>query len=205
MPTRATLLGRLKDLDDDASWQEFFELYSPLIYGRVRYRSLPDEVAEDVVMEIVAGIARRLPDFIYDPKRCRFKTWLFRIVENRVADHFRRRARALPRVESDPDGEASIEDIADPASLEPDQKWDEEWAASLAQEALERVRRRANPRYMQIYLYNEIEGHTVRETALHLQTTENDVSVAKHRIKELLREEGERLKREEKRREELGC
>ena len=185
--------------------QKFFDLYHPLICRRVRYRGLPDDVAEDVVMEIVEGVARRLPDFIYDPKRCRFKTWLFRIVENRVADHFRRRARALPRLESDPGEEALIEDVADPASLEPDQKWDEEWEANLAQAALERVRRRANPRYLQIYLYNEIEGHTVRETASHLQTTENDVSVAKHRIKELLREEGERLKREEKRREEFGC
>ena len=200
VPTRASLLARLKDLGDELSWREFFSTYYRLIYGRVIDRGLPPEDAEDVVAEIVEGVARGMPDFVYNPERCSFKTWLFRIVENRVSDHFRRRARTLPRAETD----ALLEEVPDPATLEPDKQWERAWADNLFQAALERVRQRANPRYLQIYLYSEMEGHSVPETAQHLQTSVNDVSLTKHRIKELLREEGERIQKEEKRRELSG-
>lgn len=204
VPTRASLLARLKDLGDERSWREFFDMYHPLIYGRAIDCGLTFEDAEDIVMEVVEGVARGMPNFAYNPDRCSFKTWLFRIVENRVADHFRRRARTLPRMELDSDAGMSLEEVPDPATLEPDKKWDEAWEANRAQAALDRVRQRANPRYLQIFLYSELEGHSVSETATHLQTTENDVSVARHRIKEQLREAGERLKQEEKRLEESG-
>lgn len=201
-PTRATLLARLKDQGDDRTWQEFFDVYHRLIYGRVIHRGLPAQDAEDVVMEIVEGVARRMADFVYDPQRCRFKTWLFRIVENRIADHYRCRARALPRAEFGSDAKGLPEEAPDPATVEPDEKWEEAWQENLARAALEAVRRRANPRYLQIYIYCEIEGHSVAETAQHLQTSPGDVSLAKHRIAALLREEGERLLRAERRREE---
>jgi RNA polymerase sigma factor (sigma-70 family) len=201
-PTRATLLARLKDLGDEHSWRQFFEIYHRLIYGRVIHRGLPIEEAEDIVMEIVEGVARRMPVFVYNPQRCSFKTWLFRIVENRVADHYRRGARGLPPAGMAGDAMALLEEIPDPASLEPDKRWEEAWEDNLIQAALDAVRRRANPRYLQIYLYTEVEGHSVAETARHLQTTASDVSLAKHRIREMLREEGERLRKEEKRREE---
>lgn len=202
VPTRASLLARLKDLGDEQSWREFFSTYYRLIYGRVIDRGLSPEDGEDVVAEIVEGVARGMPDFVYNPQRCSFKTWLFRIVENRVADHFRRRARALPRAESDTDSQALLDEVPDPVTLEPDEKWEKAWADNLFQTALDRVRQRANPRYMQIYLYSEVEGHSVPETAKHLQTSVNDVSLAKHRIRELLRDEGDRIQKEEKRREQ---
>ena len=33
LPTRLTLLERLKDLDDQESWKDFFTTYSGLVYG----------------------------------------------------------------------------------------------------------------------------------------------------------------------------
>ena len=33
LPTRRTLLSRLKNADDQAGWQEFFDTYWSLIYG----------------------------------------------------------------------------------------------------------------------------------------------------------------------------
>jgi RNA polymerase sigma-70 factor (ECF subfamily) len=199
--TRASLLARLKNLGDEGSWREFFDTYHGLIYRTVIRRGLRPDDAEEIVQEIVAGVARRMPAFIYDPERCSFKTWLFRIVANRVASHFRRVAHGLPRADLGSDPKRLLDEIPDPATLEPDEGWEQAWMQNQTQAALDRVRRRANPRYMQIYLYSEIEGHSVAETARHLQTTENDVSVARHRIRAMLREEGERLLREERRRE----
>ena len=36
IPTRASLLQRLKDLDDQSSWNEFYELYHDLIFSVAR-------------------------------------------------------------------------------------------------------------------------------------------------------------------------
>jgi RNA polymerase sigma-70 factor (ECF subfamily) len=36
IPTRASLIHRLKDWQDDASWQDFFKVYWKLIYGVAR-------------------------------------------------------------------------------------------------------------------------------------------------------------------------
>jgi RNA polymerase sigma factor (sigma-70 family) len=195
-PTRASLLARLKDLGNDQSWQEFFDTYHRLIYGRLINSGLSPQDADEVVMEIVEGIARRMPTFVYEPRRCSFKTWLFRVVQYRLADHFRRRARSLARMQPVTDGMELLEEMADPAASEPDRKWEEEWERNLFQAALERVRRRANPRSLQIFIYSELEGHSVPETADHLSTTPEGVSLAKHRIKEMLRTEVERLRRQ---------
>jgi RNA polymerase sigma-70 factor (ECF subfamily) len=203
-PTRASLLVRLKDLDDRKSWQQFFDTYEHLIYGRVVNRGLSPQDAEDIVAEIVVGVARGMPKFVYDPSICSFKTWLFRVVENQVANHFRRRARSLPQVNLDTTEQSLLEQAPDPATLEPDGKWEKLWKDNLTQAALARVRKRANPRYLQLYLYlySEDGGHSVAETAEHLQTTCNDVSVAKNRILAMLREEVVRLQSEEKQREQ---
>jgi hypothetical protein len=40
IPTRASLIARLKDLQDDYSWQEFFDTYWKLIYGVARKSGL---------------------------------------------------------------------------------------------------------------------------------------------------------------------
>ena len=201
-PTRASLLVRLKDLGDDRSWRDFFDTYYPLIYGRVVNRGLSGQDAKEIAAEIVEGVARRLPDFDYDPRACRFKTWLFRVVGNRVAEHFRRRARSLPHADMGTSEFELLEQLPDPTTMEPDEKWEQEWKDSLAQAALDRVRQRTNPRQMQLYLYSEVDGHSVAETADHLQTTVNAVSQAKYRIRAMLREEGERLLKAEEQREQ---
>ena len=57
IPTRATLIQRLKNWQDQASWQDFFDIYSPLIYGVARKRGLTISEAEDVVQETLLARA----------------------------------------------------------------------------------------------------------------------------------------------------
>src|SRR6185369_14809509 len=78
-PTRHTLLERLRDLDDHASWQEFFDTYWKLIYCAAIKFGLPHADAEDVVQETVIGVARRMETFRYEPEKCSFKGWLMHI------------------------------------------------------------------------------------------------------------------------------
>ena len=90
-PTRRSLIERLRDFDDQPSWREFFDTYWKLIYGAAIRSGLSDQEAEDVVQETVIGVARKMPEFQYNPEVCSFKGWLMHVTRCRIADRFRRR------------------------------------------------------------------------------------------------------------------
>src|SRR6188472_863642 len=88
--TRRRLLSRLRDLGDDASWRTFLDTYWRLIYNVARRSGLPDAAAQDVVQDTVISVARKMPDFRYDPSVGSFKQWLLLVTRRRICDHVRR-------------------------------------------------------------------------------------------------------------------
>src|ERR1051325_5230097 len=90
LPTRGTLLSKLRRLDDNGSWQRFFDTYWKLIYSVARKSGLSDAEAQDVVQETVIAVARKMPEFRYDPAKGSFKQWLLLITRRRTCDHLRR-------------------------------------------------------------------------------------------------------------------
>jgi len=83
LPIRASLLNRLRDLGDSESWRTFFETYWRLFYNVARKSGLSDDAAQDVVQETVIAVARKMPDFHYDPAKGSFKQWLLLITRRR--------------------------------------------------------------------------------------------------------------------------
>src|SRR3954462_3974558 len=92
IPTRASLLARVKNLEDHASWQDFFDTYWKLIYAISIKRGLSATEAEDVVQETMCAAMKHMPQFNYDRNVGTFKTWLLTMVRWRIADQFRKRA-----------------------------------------------------------------------------------------------------------------
>lgn len=76
--TRSSLLGRLKNWEDNESWQQFFDCYWQLIYRFARQRGLNHEEAPEVVQETSVAVAKHIGRFKYDRAVCSFKTWLLR-------------------------------------------------------------------------------------------------------------------------------
>src|SRR6266550_7394382 len=91
LPTRASLLSRLKDWQDETSWKVFFDTYWKLIYNAAIRAGLTAAEAQDVVQETVIAISKKIPEFVYDPARCSFKTWLMRQTSWRIVSQFRKR------------------------------------------------------------------------------------------------------------------
>jgi hypothetical protein len=73
LPTRRSLLSRLRNIGDDASWYTFFETYWRLIYNVARKSGLSDDESQEVVQETVISVARKMPDFHYDRAKGSFK------------------------------------------------------------------------------------------------------------------------------------
>src|SRR5262245_45439262 len=88
LPTRPSLLARLKDLGDERSWTDFYLTYRRLILRCAENAGLSGADAEDVLQDTVIAVSKRMPTFHYDPADCSFKNWLYLVVRARIADHY---------------------------------------------------------------------------------------------------------------------
>jgi RNA polymerase sigma factor (sigma-70 family) len=196
--TRESLIGRLKNWADQKSWQEFYDVYSPLIYGVAVKAQLTHSEAQDVVQETTIAVAKAIGRFEYRRGTCNFKTWLHAVTKRQVANQFRKRLgrglllEKLPGEIEDP----QFPDIPDPASHAMDEMFMKEWEQTLLDAACERVKLKVSPDQFQIYDYYALQGHGAIETARALNVSPAKVYIAKTRIGKMIREEIGRLRDE---------
>jgi RNA polymerase sigma-70 factor (ECF subfamily) len=196
IPTRATLLQRLKNWQDQSSWQEFFDTYWCLIFGFAVKNGLTREEAEDVVQDTLIAVAKHMPTFQYDPSIGSFKTWLLNMTRWRISDHLRRRkSNTVPLPANGPDTEVPrmTVDIQEP-DLE--KVWDLEWKQNLVNAAVANIRRRLDPFQYQLYDFFVNKNLAPEAVAKTFDVPVSKVYMAKHRITEAIRLEIERIDKE---------
>jgi RNA polymerase sigma factor (sigma-70 family) len=196
LATQASLLERLKDLNDQDSWQEFYTTYRKLIFSFAIKHGLTGVEAEEVVQETVITVARNLPEFRYDPASCAFKTWLFNLTLWRIQDQLRKRHPenvSLHRQPGETERTSTIERIPGPESERLGALWEEEWKQDIFERALERVKARVEEKHFQIFDLYALQGWPARKVARSLGVSLARVYVSKHRISALLMQETRRL------------
>ncbi len=199
IPTRASLIQRLKNWQDQASWQEFFETYWRLIYGVAAKSGLTQSEAQEVVQETMISVAKHMPDFRYDPAIGSFKTWLLNMTRWRIADQFRNRPPgAAPLEENDSTSQGDSDHVWEPNDTTSDLEkiWDDEWEKNLLEVAIGKARRNLDPRQYQIFDFYVNKGWKAEQVAKTLGLSLNQVYLAKTRVTELITQEVERLKKE---------
>lgn len=198
--TRASLLDRLKNLEDHASWQEFFDTYRQLIYSLAVKAGLTDMEAQDVLQETVITASKHLPAFHYDAKVCSFRTWLLRLVRWRIIDQLRKRLPAGQVVEAvaedDATAAALLDRLTGGAAPDLEQIWADEWEKLVLASAVERAKLEVHPEQFQIFDLYALKGMSPREVASLLGVSMARVYLAKHRVAKVVRAEALRLERE---------
>jgi RNA polymerase sigma-70 factor (ECF subfamily) len=201
IPTRSSLLARLKDMDDREGWIDFFKTYGKLIYDVARKAGLNDTEAQEVVQETVISVARNIPEFRYDPAVCSFKTWLLQAIRWRILDE-RRRCQREDRRRAEPaggqTGESSLEQVPDPLAGQVDEILEEEWKKNLLELGLARLKERVRPIQYQIFDLLVFQNWPVAEIRRKLRVNAAQVYVTKYRLSNLLRKEVQRLEAEGK-------
>jgi RNA polymerase sigma-70 factor (ECF subfamily) len=192
IPTRRSLLVRLRNWDDQASWKDFFETYWKLIYGVARKAGLTDAEAQDAVQETIISVARQMPDFRYDSALGSFKTWLMRLTRWRITDHFRKKqyerdGRRFPR-ELAMD-HSQLEGLADLGGFDMEYAWNEEWQKQLFDSALARVRGRTNPIQFQMFHMHVCKSVPARQVAERLGVKLAEVYFAKYKVGAAIKKE----------------
>src|SRR5882724_6647379 len=92
--TRASLIGRIKDPESHAAWQEFHDIYASLIRWAALKKGLTEDEAQEVVQETLITVMKKIKDFQYDPARGSFKSWLLHTTYWRIHDQLRKRKHA---------------------------------------------------------------------------------------------------------------
>ncbi len=194
IPTRASLLSRLKDFDDQDSWRDFYNIYCRLIFSVALKSGLSRTEAEEVLQETVIAVARKMKRFRYDPALGSFKRWLMIVTQSRIVEQYRRRHRRADRYTDEAGKTDLMERVPDPAGSEmPFRVWDEEWDRNLLAAATERVKAQIAPRQFQIFQLYVLKEWPVGEVARTLGVSRTLVYVTKHRVSALLKKEVSRL------------
>jgi len=193
--TRASLLMRVREWQDAASWNEFYRLYRRLIYGFARRSGLSHADAEDVTQDVFKRVAETIHEFESDPARGKFRGWLMNLTRWRIADKFKSRPRAEaqePAREPDSSQTAAVERIPD--DVDRDAAWEQEWQRHLLDAACERIARRVKPRHFQAFDLYVRQHKPVLQVARELGMNPATIYLVGHRLTKELKAEVEKLR-----------
>jgi len=193
LATRRSLVEKLGDWNDRKRWQQFFDSYWRLIHSTARKAGLTDAEAQEVVQETLITVAKKIDQLRYDSAVGSFKGWLLNITRWRIADQFRKRkppaVRSTSATATDERRTRTIERIADPAAIDLETAWEEEWRNNILRAAVARVKRRVDAKQYQIFDCYVLKQWPARKVAAELRVTLAQVYLAKHRVGALLTKE----------------
>ena len=195
LPTRRSLLSKLKSWENQDSWRDFFNTYWKLIFDVAKKSGFDEAEAQEAVQETVISVAKEMKRFQYDPAKGGFKRWLLTIARRRILDQMRKRyrnrtANTLNPADTSVDAEISL---ASEESLTPDALWDEEWKTHLLAAAMARVRGQVKAEHFQIFEQTTVHGWSIADTAKAFNVSRINVHVIRHRISGLMKKELKRL------------
>ena len=181
--TKTSLILRLADHHDQDAWQEFEEVYRPVIYHAARRGGLQNADAEDVVQQVMASVARALQQRPHDHQRARFRTWLFRVIQNSVLNAAQRRP---------PDRGAGETDVLNQLSSVPGPDADSdtmeaEYQRSVFQWAARQIRSEFHHETWAAFWKTMVEGASCEAVAAELGKEVGSVYAARSRIVRRLR------------------
>lgn len=181
--TRLSLIVRLKDCRDAEAWDEFLEIYRPLVYRLALVKGLQHADAEDILQQVFAAVARAVERWEPDTERARFRTWLTAIARNAILNALSRRA---PDQASGDTGERELlaECAADSADS---QRLIVERQREVFQWAARRVRDEFEPETWDAFWLTAVEGRSITDVAGAMQKRVGAIYAARSRVMRRLR------------------
>jgi RNA polymerase sigma-70 factor (ECF subfamily) len=183
--TRASLLLRLRDAQDQGAWGEFVDLYAPLVYGYARKQGLQDADAADLTQEVLRSVAGAVGRLEYDPRKGAFRNWLFTVVRRKLSN-WRASQANKPRASGDSATLDLLEQCPAPNGLEA--QWEAEWERRLTAWACEQVRRDTTELTWQAFWRTAVDGRPGKQVAEELGLSVAAVYHARSRVLARLKE-----------------
>ncbi len=192
--TRASLLVQLRDGANHAAWNEFMQLYGPVVYGFARKRGLQDADAADLMQDVMRSVSTSIGRLDYDRSQGTFRGWLFTITRNKVFSFLSAR-RIRPQATGDSATNRLLE--THPDESDGSETWETEYQRRLAALAMERIKSEFQGKTWQAFWLTAVDGIAAPEAAQQVGLSPGAIYVAKSRVLARLKEEVETLRRQE--------
>jgi RNA polymerase sigma-70 factor (ECF subfamily) len=186
-PTPLSILERLRERPDEASWRRLFDLYTPFVRHWLGRQGIPGSDLDDLVQEVSAAIARDLPTFDHSGRPGAFRLWVRTIALNRLRGYWRARQNAHVHLDA-----RDLDRLADPGSPM-SQLWDLEHDQFLARRLLELIEPEFARTTWRAFRRQVIDGVPAAQAAEEVGVSVNAALVAKSRVLRRLRQEGQGL------------
>ena len=182
--TNHSLIARVQDLGDGASWTEFLGIYQPVVYRMARRRHLQEADAHDVVQQVFLSISRSIERWEAGDGQPPFRAWLTTIARNAITKALARRPRdqatgttsAADILENEPAVEATASEILAEARQE------------IIRWATEQIRSEFSEEIWQIFQQTAIHGVPIADVAKSSGRSTGSIYVARFRIIARLKE-----------------
>lgn len=179
METRVSLIQRLKNADDVAAWDEFVELYGPVIFRAARARGFQNADADNVVQEVLLAVAQSVSRWLERDDRGSFRRWLLSLARNHAVDLLTQRAtRPIGQ-----DGAAAEQvmnelQVSDAISS----MIDLEYERAVFQWSATRVREIVASHTWQAFWLTHVEGYPIDVAAKKLNTRPGNIYFGRSRV-----------------------
>lgn len=176
--TRESLILRLPTRADVQAWQEFIEIYEPLLFRFAKRRGMQEADAHEIAQNVFLAVAKSVDGWQPDEQRGRFRAWLFRIARNQlinyVAKHARHRGSGnttqIKLLEQLPASSAEIDEIT------------RDYRREMFRLAAAQVRSSFQPSTWDAFWKTAVLGHSPQVAAAELNLTLTAVYIARSRI-----------------------
>jgi RNA polymerase sigma factor (sigma-70 family) len=189
--TRASLIIRLRDPQDERAWGEFVEIYGPLVRRLAAHRGLQDADAADLAQDVFRAVAAAIDRWDPDPARGSFRGWLSRIARNLTVNLLVAQKRQT-RGTGDTEIQALLEQQP-AADGEESLLFEGEYRRQVFAWAAERVRGEFHPPTWSAFWETGVEGRDAKAVAEALKMSVGAVYIARSRVMARLRKEIERF------------
>jgi RNA polymerase sigma-70 factor (ECF subfamily) len=176
----------LRDARNAEAWEQFVDIYAPLVHGFCRRRGLQEADAADVAQDVMTVVAQAIRKFEYDPQKGKFRNWLLTVVRSKF-NNFVARQRRQP----EPVGVSTLELQLTAAATEASDAsgWEEDYYRRIFHWAAERIRGEFSESTWQAFWRTGVEGRDGKDVADALGLSIGAVYTAKCRVIARLREE----------------
>ena len=176
---------RIRNPQDRKAWDQFVDIYGPVIHRFVCQQGLQNADALDLTQEVMVSVNQAISCLDYDPHKGKFRGWLYTIVRNKIRNFWR---RPKPGVRGS--GDTSVNELLQNQTQEDDSlhQWEQEYEQQLYHWAIEQVRDKFRETTWQAFWRTAVKGNQAKDVATDLGISIGAVYIAKSRVVARLKE-----------------
>ncbi|XZE53622.1 RNA polymerase sigma factor [Planctomycetaceae bacterium SH139] len=177
--TRESLILQIQSPQNRLAWEEFVEVYRPVVYGLAVSRGLQHADAMDLVQTVFISVANSIAHWEKQGEKTRFRNWLLRIAKNATINALTRRP---------PDqgigGDGIPNELLEQVSggVLSELELDLEYKRQMYLQAAEKVRQKVSEENWMAFEMTAIEGLAIEAVARELGKSVGAIYAARSRI-----------------------